>query len=424
MKCGRLSALVLAALLSAAPAFAAPDMPNVIILSVDALRADHASCYGYCRATTPNIDRLAGQGVMFMDASALIPLTNPSITTLFTSMPPCKTGVSRNGISLPKGAETLPGLLRARGYTTVGVVGSWPLHRSRSGQAHSFDHYLDRYLSVMMELDAGTLTRRVQALLDQGVSEPFFLWVHYADPHQPHLPKSDHSFRADRTGGNKRSRTVDYFDCEVAYADHWIGVLIDDLEQKGLLDNALVIITADHGENLGGQGGRNFVGHGRALYQSILRVPLILCGPDLPAGQRINDPVQMLDISPTVLAYLDLPPGGEMEGRDLLPAIMEGHALDPVPFYFETYSVAVPDFPGLDKLGARTGPVAIGMRVGPIKITYGFWTRTWEMYNLDDDPGEKNNLFDPDDPRFRLLAEELRKWYVQRERPGPDLPDF
>jgi arylsulfatase A-like enzyme len=276
----------------------------------------------------------------------------------------------------------------------------------------------------MMELDAGTLTRRVQALLDEGVSEPFFLWIHYADPHQPHLPPPGHGFRSDRIRGKKQSRTEDYFDSEVAYADHWIGVLINDLELRGLLENALVIITADHGENLGGQGSKNFVGHGRALYQSILRVPLILCGPDLPAGERIDDPVQMLDISPTVLAYLDLPPGGEMEGRDLLPAIMEGRALEPVPFYFETYSVAVPDFPGLDKLGAKTGPIAVGMRVGPIKITYGFWTRAWEMYNLDDDPGEQNNLFDPDDPRFRLLAEELREWYVQREKPGPDLPAF
>ena len=237
---------------------------------------------------------------------------------------------------------------------------------------------------------------------------------------RPHWPAPGHSFRHDPPPGNKRSMVEDYYDSELAFADHWLGVLLDDLEARGLLRNTLLIITADHGENVGGE--KKFIGHGRRLYQSILQVPLIIAGPGIPAGKKITDPVQLLDLSPTILAYLGIPPGKEMQGRSLLPAILEDQPLPPIPFHFESYGVMVLDLPGLKKLGARSGPVIIGLRSGDHKITYSFKKKIWEMYNIKDDPAEQNNLFAPADPKSQQLAAELRDYYMLRPNPSPPIP--
>jgi arylsulfatase A-like enzyme len=413
---------VLLALLAGA-ATAAEPRRSVILISVDALRPDHMSCYGYPRKTTPHLDKLAARGVNFMDATSLIPLTTPSLSTLFASRPPALTGSTRNGLSLLSNNETLPQILRGQGYTTAAVVSEWPLHGSRSGLKTSFDIYQDRLmrkyaLGLKIERDARWVTHRAQADLQAGLPEPFFLWLHYADPHRPHHTQLDFSFPHPPGDDSKPTRVRDRYDSEVAHADRWIGVLLDDLQARGLLDNSLVIILSDHGEGLGEH---FFFGHGRRLYQNILHIPLILAGPNLPPGKQIKAPVQMLDIAPTVLAYLGLPKGAGMQGRNLMAAIEKDQLPQPEPIFFETYGVAVP-VPSLKKLEGGTGPVAVGMRLGSFKITYSFRHRTWEFYNLDQDPQEQHNLFDPQNPEFRVLAGELRSWYQARNLPGPAVP--
>ncbi|HUT55137.1 MAG TPA: sulfatase [bacterium] len=405
-----------------APAAAgAGKLPNIIILSVDALRADHTSYYGYPRRTTPNIDQVAARGTVFMDATSLIPLTCPSFSTVFTSLPTWENGVNRNGIPLGPEFETLPAMLRARGYTTAAFVGCSPLYHTRSGFKPGFSYYSDGGLGLLLELDAKILTRRAQKLLEKGLPEPFFLWLHYPDPHQPHWPISGHSFRKAPPAGPRRNRVEDYYDSEAAYADHWLGVLLDDLRQRGLLDNTLLIITADHGENVGGE--KKFIGHGRKLYQTILNVPLIVAGPGIPQGRKISDPVELLDLSPTILAYLGLEPGARMEGRELISAIKQASPLQPVPFHFESYGLMVLDLPGLKSLGQKSPPVVIGMRAGDYKIIYTFKKDSWELYNLKNDPQEERNLFDPADPGFRELAGQLVEFYEKRGRPGPQIPE-
>ena len=419
-----LGAVLLLLALLAGSARPAEPQPNVILISVDALRPDHMSCYGYARSTTPHLDRLAGQGVKFLDATSLIPLTNPSFSTLLTSRPPALTGATRNGLSLLSNNETLPQILRRQGYTTAAVVSEWPLHGSRSGLEESFDIYDDRLmrsydLGPKIERDARWVTRQAQAQFQAGLKEPFFLWVHYADPHRPHHTQLDFTFHHPPGEDSKAARVEDRYDSEVAHADRWIGALLDDLQAKGLLQRSLVIVLADHGESLGEH---LFFGHGRRLYQNILHIPLILAGPDLPAGKRVAAPVQMLDIAPTILAYLGLPPGEGMEGRNLLSTIERDQPPQPEPMFFETYGVAVPGIPGLKKHEAKSSPVAVGMRLGPFKITYSFRKHTWEFYNLDQDPQEQHNLFDPNNPDFRVLAGELRQWYQARNLPGPAVP--
>ena len=426
--------------LLAGSAQAAPPLPNVILISVDALRPDHMSCYGYPRLTTRNLDKLSARGVNFMDATSLIPLTTPSLSTLFASRPPALTGSTRNGLALVSGNETLPQILRRSGYTTAAVVSEWPLHGARSGLEESFDVYNDRlmrkyYLGPKVQRDARWVTRQAQKLfvtpdaqpapfrpeltVEGPLPAPFFLWLHYADPHRPHHTQLDFSFPHPPGDDSKPTRVRDRYDSEVAHADRWIGVLLDDLQAQGLLDNSLVIILSDHGEGLGEH---FFFGHGRRLYQNILHIPLILAGPNLPPGKRISAPVQMLDIAPTVLAYLGLPKGAGMEGRSLLAAIEKDQAPPPEPMFFETYGTAVPGIPGLKKHEAKAGPVAVGMRLGPSKITYSFRFNTWEFYNLDQDPHEDHNLFDPANPEVRVLADQLRQWYQSRNSPGPAVP--
>ncbi len=415
--------VLILALAAPAPAssLAAGKLPNVIILSVDALRADHTSFYGYPRRTTPNIDKVAARGTVFTDASSLIPLTCPSFSTVFTSLPTWENKVNRNGIPLGPQFETLPAMLRAAGFTTAAFVGSSPLYHTRSGFKPGFTYYSDGGLAVLMELDARIMTRRAQKLLEQGLPEPFFLWLHYPDPHQPHWPMPGKSFRHAPSAGHARNRVEDYYDSEIAYSDHWLGVLLDDLQARGMLDNTLIIITADHGENVGANG-KKFIGHGRHLYQTILNVPLIISGPGIPQGRKISDPVELLDLSPTILAYLGLQPGKRMEGRELISAIKQAGALKPVPFHFESYGLMVPDLPGLKKIARKSRPVVIGMRAGDYKIIYTFKKDSWELYNLKDDPCEDHNLFDPADPDFQALAGQLVEFYQKRGRTGPAIP--
>jgi arylsulfatase len=400
---------------------AAARQPNIIMITVDALRADCLAAYGLRSGLTPNLDRAGRDAVVFLDASCPIPLTNPSMTTTFTSRPCWKTGATRNGIPMLPGQETLPGILRRQGYTTAAVVASWPLQSTESGLAESFDFYEDRIqtpLSVYptLEREARWTTTNALRWLQRGVREPFFLWLHYADPHQPHLPPpAIHKYLMANESG--RSKVERYYDREVAYADHWIGVLLDDLRCRGLLDNSILIISADHGENLGGK--KKFQGHGRRLYAPILHVPLLISGPGLPAGLRISDPVHSLDFAPTILGLLGRQRGAAMEGRDLSGRILRGEAVPPVPMFFESYSVAVM-IPGTEKyFRDHSPPVVLALRDGSWKLVYTLKKRTWEMYDLAADPDELKNIYDPASADGRRLTRELADYYALRGRKLP-----
>ncbi|MFO8056476.1 MAG: sulfatase [bacterium] len=403
--------LVMTAMAGARPA----EMPNVIIIGVDAMRADHMGAYGYPRNTTPHLDRLAEEGVKFTDATTHIPLTNPAAAVMFSSLLPYKTGSIRNGLPVKEGIETLPGILREHGYTTVAVAGCAPLYHSRSGLNRDFDYWLDKGLVFRFELDAETMTDRAVELFESGLKEPFLFWTHFPEPHQPHKEYEEYSFKQEPpAGGKERSKVEDSYDSELAYCDHHAHLILKALEEKGYLDNALIIITSDHGEHLGGGG--KAVGHGRLLYQSVVNVPLIMKGPGIEAGKTIHEPVQFLDFAPTILSCLGISPGNNMTGRDLMPLIQNGVSPEPVPFYLETYSYMVPDI-WLWKVAARkSSPMLVGMRKGDYKVIYNFTGSSWELYNLAEDPHEKNNIFEKDSDKAENLARELDVWYEDRGR--------
>jgi len=405
-------------MLLAGSAVADKTRQNIIIILVDALRPDHISYFGYPCAMTPNIDRIAESGVVFMDATTSIPLTNPALATLLTSQPISRTGVNRNGISLLPDNPTLAEILKANGYQTYAVVSCWALYHNRSGLHKGFDHYIDSGTSLSLELDAKQVTARAIGLVDSQMNEPFFLFVGYSEPHQPHQLYPDLSGSEKTCAPDNRTDVEKNYDSEVSYVDYWMGQLLKKLDSHGWLKNSFLIIMSDHGESLGE---KNYVGHGRKLYEHILHISLIFSGPRIPEAKKIQRPVYILDIMPTILSYLGLESKTKLAGRDLLPHINQNEPLPEIPMYYETNSIAVLDLPGLKKIGRATPPSAIALRNGNLKIIYDLKKKNWEIYDLARDPKEEHNLFDQQNPEHHKLAEKLLENFKENSASGPHL---
>ncbi len=369
----RFPAIVLASALSAAPSGAAVRRDiNVLLITIDTLRADRLGCYGYVGAGTPNLDRLAAEGVRFADAYAQVPLTLPSHCSIMTGMYPSDHLVHNNGTySLGRDLPTLAGLLKARGYGTAAFVASFTLD-SRFGLARGFDLYDDNVQggealkSFRSERDAGAVLAALAPWLEGNRGERFFGWAHFYDPHLPYAPPPpfDVEYR-----GRK-------YDGEIAYVDHIIGKLLELLKGKGLLDRTLIVVAGDHGEALGE---KKEIDHGLFLYDGTLKVPLIVrLGKDLPAGLVVPSRVRLIDIMPTVLDILGMPVPHGVRGTSLLPYVRERKKAD-LPSYIETY------YPrenyGWSELK--------GFIDGPWKYILA---PTPELYDLSQDPREEKNL--------------------------------
>ena len=281
------------------------DAPsNVLLLTLDTTRADHIGSYGHPYIQTPNIDRLATEGVRYDSAFTVVPITLPSHLSMMSGRYPSWHGVRENGgFYVPQEMTTLAEILSAAGYDTAAFVGAFPLD-SQSGLDQGFDLYDDNYPSrqdehprlrrFYDERPAKDVVLAANAWLDDRGQAPFFLWAHFFDPHQPFTPPSPH-----------RERYPDSaYAAEIASVDEAIGSLLGKLDAIGELDNTLVVLTADHGEGLGEHGEAT---HALLLYSSTLRVPLIVRDPKGPSGETVTAPVATLDIFSTVLDRLDLP---------------------------------------------------------------------------------------------------------------------
>jgi arylsulfatase A-like enzyme/Tfp pilus assembly protein PilF len=303
--------------------------PNLLLISIDTLRADHLGSYGY-RSVTPALDHLAGEGVVFEQVYTPVPLTLPAHTSLFTGRNPPATGIRENGEVLPSSVPTLAEQMQAQGFQTAAFIGAFILDR-RFGLARGFDQYwgefpLHRYAGA----DPSTIQIRgdqVQAAASQWIADHgphrFFVFVHFYDLHGPYLLPA--SWRARFPGR--------FYDGEIAYVDDLIGKLWEDLVRQGVANRTLLVITADHGEGLGEHGEQN---HGFLLYRSTTHVPLIIRFPDRRyAGKRINTIVRLIDIAPTVCALLGVPSPPSFQGRNLAPDI-SGQVRPALPAYSET----------------------------------------------------------------------------------------
>lgn len=311
-----------------------PPAPNLVLVTVDTLRADHLGAYGYFRPTSPGIDRLARQGVLFLHAESVQSATWPALTSLHTAQYPGAHGVIWNGWHLREGVTTLAGLLRAKGYDTSAFL------TNMTGTRHpGFSRLFLARGGHQAEMDRRATDAAIEHL--RRVSDRrFFLWLHLLSPHADYDPPPPHDVAFTRPGASTLSGTiaqladlrargtrlsdtdvahvVALYDGEIAYADAQVDRLLSELRERGLEGSTLVVLTADHGEDLH-EHNRYFF-HSPSMYSSSLHVPLILSWPGvLPAGARTDHPASLVDVAPTVLSLLGLPPPSSFLGKDLLP---------------------------------------------------------------------------------------------------------
>ncbi|MCG6949560.1 MAG: sulfatase-like hydrolase/transferase [Acidobacteria bacterium] len=467
---------------------------NVVLIVVDTLRADHVGVYGASIAT-PNIDDLAARGVTFRQAYAQIPITGPSHSSLFTSLLPFEHSVHNNGQILDPKFRTLAEILRDNARNTAAVISLGVLKR-KFEIGRGFEVYRDEFGSDWMK-DAGQVNQEVFEILEGGFMQPFFLWVHYSDPHEPYAPPTleypkiplalngvpigeltaggrgqsfeielqpgvnhlrfrdagtkrsdlyrltnirldDRSFevrppakwktREKRVGqpayqgtfpatvelvnpGSdprpavletackrvlKRAEIAERYALEVEYVDRQIGLLLSRLRELELLENTLVVFASDHGEGLGEH---NHVGHISQLYDSLLRVPLIMSFPGrLPEGVVIQEPVSLIDVLPTISELLVLPKPESASGVSLLPLI-HGAKVESRPIYGVTYRP--------EAYADKQAVVARGYKYIHSRTDDREWE---ELYDLHNDPGEIQNLA----PSASEILDELRSKLRER----------
>ncbi|MCZ6745750.1 MAG: sulfatase [Acidobacteria bacterium] len=394
-----------------------PGPRNVLLITLDTTRADHLSCYGSPVLTSPNIDGLARQGVRFSRATAVIPLTGPGHATILTGLYPRDHGAIRNGVPMVREVPTLATILSSRGYRTAAFVSGWTLRRTLAGLDRGFDTFdddmTDRYHMVNDQRMGDQTADHAIAWLKEHASEPFFLWIHLFDPHEPY---TDHGLLlpANPTGlGDPPSREIlRRYNQEIAFADLQVGRVLRALSTSDAAQETMIILTSDHGEAFGENGEK---GHGRSLYQATQDVPFILVHPSLGQNRVSDLPVSTLDVTPTVLDLLDLLPITDSDGVAL------GQALQ-APGSFAGRAIYQETFPGARKkfwriFGPRlTGdPTLVAIRRGDWKAIFDPRRDRIEIYDLGSDPREQHDLSKEQTvraARFRplLAAHAERDW--------------
>jgi len=435
--------------------------PHVFILLVDALRADRLSCYGAGLPTSPTVDRLAAQGTLFEQGTAQAPWTKPSVVSLFTSLygsahrvnrfPPAleKDGPSRltGEDVLPDSFTTLAEVLQSHGWQTLAYSANrWvdPLF----GLAQGFDQFVALATSsppspagakvMVLNLPAEYLNHEFlknPALAPDTAwprflsrlgfhRRPLFVYLHYMDVHGPYQPPPpfDTRFDADYArlpaeplsasdiqamhylyqGVDDLRHYRSRYDGQIAYFNAQLERLLAELKRRGFLDHALLVFTADHGEAL--RDHQTF-DHGTTLYQEEVRVPLIFQGEGV-MPRRSSEPVRLMDVAPTILAYLGLPIPEDFEGRSLLP-LLQGGTLPPAAAFSENHI---------------HGRAEIMRRQGNRKVIYQVADqRIREIYDLALDPGEKSNRVDREDAQeLAQQARALAAWQAAEQAKFPE----
>lgn len=431
--------------------------PNVLHISIDTLRADRVGSYGYERAHTPTIDRLAREGVLFEGTTSQANTTGPAHTTQLTGLYPAEHGALYNGRPLHHTVHTLPEQLSTAGWDTAGFVSGFTMVDSACGLAPRFDWYDDAQLSwrwmpqaceqlavvhrVLFRLAARRgewitrADRPAVETIDSALAwlanrprpdAPFYAFVHLYDPHAPYV---SHDTSDDARGYDwyalstperellvadpeRVARMNALYDGEVRYADEQVGRLIEALEALAELDDTLVILTSDHGEGFGAHD--YWFDHGTFVFDEELQVPLILRLPaGAHAGTRVVGQTRLLDLTPTVLELLGLAPDGALSGTSLLP-LVEG------------------DTPASGRPSFAVGDQRLSLRTDQYKLiwTAALWTDTqrseerYELFDLTRDPAEQHDLLaaGPAPAEFEALRAQLDAWREATEDTGGDEP--
>ncbi len=364
---------------------------HIVLISLDTTRADHLSCFGYSRPTTPNIDALAKQGYLFSNAMTPIPFTLPAHASMFTGTIPLYHGKHSNQtVFFDPAQETLASLLRAKGYRTGAFVGTQVLN-SNFGLNSGFDEYDDTFANAAPERSAEEVNRVAFQWLEKQTDEPVFLFIHYYDAHKEYAPPEPFatSFKDDPYAG------------EIAYTDHCIGQVIEKLKDLNMYDSTLIIVTSDHGEMLGEHGELT---HTYFIYQSALHVPMVYKLPGSNTAHKIEDLASIIDIVPTVCDLVGIEPPVEIQGKNLAGYFRNDPPL-PEDRYLYCESMQ-PVFYGANSLVGLVGR----------QWKYIHTTRP-ELFDLQRDPGEQVNLVETESRQADILKENLNQISKQAVRP-------
>ena len=393
--------------------FNKPQGPNVVLLAVDTLRADHMSGYGYFRNTTPNIDALAGESIRFKQALANSSWTAPSFYSMLTAQYPAVLGFWGN--FHPRVDDRflcLAELLREAGYRTKGIVSNTYLMADVGGIDQGFEEYDES--SIDLDPSSPRLTKLALDYIDDHKKEPFFLFVHWQDPHYPWYLQKDYDYYPEYKGrvkdgdsiGNLHAliptikpedikRIEALYDSNIAYMDLHVGMIIDRLKELGLYDNTLLVFTADHGEDfLEKNYFHLWLGHSRKLFQEYVHVPFILKPPGGSPGIQVDQFVELLDLMPTVARYtgLDLPQAYVRDGAAL--RVDKDGKVEDKPIFGETTSAT-----------HQQSVVWKGH-----KLIHYLRRQAKLMFDLNQDPQEKNNIIE-ERPKIRAeLEKALADW--------------
>jgi arylsulfatase A-like enzyme/Flp pilus assembly protein TadD len=363
---------------------------NVVLITIDTLRADYVGYAGSGKVKTPNLDRLAAKGVAFTQARSPVPLTLPSHASLLTAAYPPAHGVRVNGRDrLPEASETLAEAVKSKGYETAAFVSSFVLER-RFGLAQGFDTYDDDLGTGVRQLEKLEAERKAGAVVDsftawlagRSTEKPFFAWIHFYDPHAPYDPPEPH----------RSQYPHDPYAGEVAYTDEMVGRVVSELERRGLLDRTVLAVAGDHGEGLGEHGEET---HSLLIYLSTLRVPFLLAAPGLiEEGRTVDAVTRTIDIAPTLLDYVGFAPSLG-QGRSLRPLI-EGDSLPEELVYSESLYAGVhlgwSELRSLEREGFR----------------YIEAPRP-ELYDVKSDPHERTDVLQTQRSIARRMKTELEK---------------
>ena len=361
---------------------------NVVLISVDTCRADYLSCYGQAGRTTPNIDQIAGQGVIFKNVVTAAPMTLPAHCSMLTGTIPPYHGVHDNlDYRLNESEVTLAEILKEHGFVTGGIISASVLS-SQFGIGQGFDTFNDRFekagmSELMVERRGGQTTRLALDWLGQHKDERFFLFLHYFDPHFDYEPPEPF---ASEFADNPYAG-------EIAYTDYCIALVIQKLKELGLFDSSLIIIAGDHGEMLGEHGELT---HGYFIYESAIKVPLIFKLPGQNKAKEVEELVGLIDIVPTVCGLLDIVPPAQVQGTDLRPYLFGKSVLSSERHVY-TESLIPTKYNANTLVGVVTD-----------KLKYIQTTRP-ELYDIAKDRQESENLINQSPQQVRVFQDRLRK---------------
>ena len=379
--------------------------PNVLLISIDTLRGDHLGCYGYNRPTSPTLDEVASKGLLFEDTMATSPWTLPSHGSLLTGLYPRRHGLKSFYHSLPKMISTMADVFRANGFSTAAIVNSHYLSQ-RYGLDRGFDEFT--YEKEILGLTAPSKVGEMAlGWLSKRHRNPFFLFLHFFDIHSDYraLPKylkqfvrpyrgvADGStaqllaFRAGQFSldDDAVNHMIDLYDASIRQMDDGIGKLLTFLESKNLFDESLIIITSDHGEEFLDHGG---VLHSETMYEELIHVPLIICGPGIPKSRRIRNVVSHVDLMPTILSFLGMTRPLLLDGVDVSGFWKTNDFVVPERYLFSEGSKGniIPDE------HSPKHDIKRAVRHPRYKMHYDRLSEQTHLYDLEKDRREKNDI--------------------------------